>query len=117
MLKYVKLYYVVVYIIKVYYFHFPAVAAVRLLTGDGPLTFIQKSLSLGRNHIRTFLGRPQDVGRTCPLELRIRPKEDVLIKYVGDVLKMLVEDVLSCYMKYNMGMSSRQYIGTSSGRW
>lgn len=68
---------------------------VRLLTGDGPLTFIQKSLSLGPNHIRTFLGRPQDVGRTCPLELRIRPNEDVLIKYAGDVLKMLVEDVLS----------------------
>ena len=42
----------------------------------------QKLFSLGRflalqNHIRLSLGLSQDAGRTCPLELHIKPYRDV----------------------------------------
>ena len=37
-------------------------------------------------------GRFQEVGGTHPLELNIRPYEDVLIRSVGDVLKTSVGD-------------------------
>ena len=40
----------------------------------------------------TSEGRPQDVGRTRPLELNIRPYENVLITSAGDVLKTLAGD-------------------------
>ena len=50
-----------------------------------------------QNHIKTPLerpwdvseGRPQNVGRTCPLELQIRPYSDVLVMPTRDVLKRL----------------------------
>ena len=38
-------------------------------------------------------GHPQDVDRTRPLELRVRPFRDLLIKSAGDVLKIPVGDV------------------------
>ena len=39
-------------------------------------------------------GRPEDVGRTRPLMLNIRPHRDVLITSAGGVLKTSVGDVL-----------------------
>ena len=38
-------------------------------------------------------GRPEDVGRTRPLMLNIRPHRDVLITSAGGVLKTSVGDV------------------------
>ena len=71
-------------------------------------------------HIRTSLGRPQDVsedvGRPRPLELNIKPYGDVLITSVGDVLNTSVGDVPWRYIEDNMGMSIGCLLGTSSGR-
>ena len=65
-----------------------------------------------QNHVRTSLGRPQDVGRTRPLELQIRPYRDVLVTSAEDLLKTLAGDVPWCH---TMRTSSGLYIGTSFG--
>ena len=43
-------------------------------------------------------GRPQNVGRTCPLESDIRSYRDVLKMSEGDVLKTSGGDVPWCYI-------------------
>ena len=77
-----------------------------------------------QNHMRTSLGRPQDVseerpqdvGRTRPLEINIRPYGEVLITSTRDVFKTSVGNVPWRYIWDSMLTSSGRFIGTSSGR-
>ena len=65
-------------------------------------------------HIRTSLGRPQDVsedvGRPRPLELNIKPYGDVLITSAGDVLNTSVGDVPWRYIEGSTDTSSERHI-------
>ena len=54
-------------------------------------------MSLGRFR-KISEGRPQDVGRTPPLQFHSRPYRDILKTYAGDVLKTLVRDVPRRYI-------------------
>ena len=59
--------------------------------------------------------RAQEVGRTRPLELNIRPYGDILITSAGDVLRTSVGDVPWRYKEDHMGMSIGRLLGTLSG--
>ena len=73
-----------------------------------------------QSHIRTSLGRPrvskvrpQDVGSTRPLELKIKPYWDVLVTSALEVLKTSAGDVPWRYIQDIMGTSSGRHISAS----
>ena len=94
--------------------HFSNIAFIDAKTKDRIPYLLDVSQLYLKNHIRTSLGRsqdvsegcPQDVGKTPSLNLNIRPCEDVLITSAEDVLKTSVGDFPWRYIQDSMGTES-----------